>query len=307
MAFIFRLVTNPCRSNVNNGTCVASARCIRTIISKQNDFLGWDSCASLFGQSQCSPSKTFISDKVTEARKERLVRMEKPLTCFCASQAPWEHGRSDWLWVSWEKERETKERERGEAARRLSGFSSWFRLPSDSLYVAHGPVTHAWAQTHGYTWTATSHFTRAPLMLQQMNMKYAKRKKTSISSFQLSRYVCTVGPHWLHHWNENCMTESVLRSVVKSSRQKTTNLHRGCRLETTKYVEWWTDDSIFNFLFDGTMLSCRKRFLIYTSLWVPVMKQWQVLTPAIIHQTGSHLKNLSRSHKSVCVCPMHEY
>lgn len=46
-------------------------------------------------------------------------------------------------------------------------------------------------------------------------------------SFQLSRHLCTVGPNWLHHWNEiQRMTEFVLPSVLKSSRQrKSTRRH----------------------------------------------------------------------------------
>lgn len=141
---------------------------------------------------------------------------EKPLTCFCAPQASWEHSRSDWLWVSWEKERD----KRG-AERRGSSLASLPDLDRhQTLWISHKrPDTHAWAQTHthtSYTWTATSHFwERVSLMPQQMNMECEKKRKRkeNILSFQLSRYVCTVGPCWLHHWNEiQRMTESAFPS-----------------------------------------------------------------------------------------------
>lgn len=162
--------------------------------------LGWTWCLTLcafpIGQPQGSSRKKNISEKVAEVRRERAVRVKNHGPVSARQKR-----RENTAGVIGCKRAEKK---KGIKEERLLGdppdFSPWFGSPPDSLHLADRPVTHVWAHTHRYTGTATSHFTRPSLMLQQMNMY--EKKTPSTLSFQLSRCVCTRGPSWLHHWNE---------------------------------------------------------------------------------------------------------
>lgn len=130
--------------------------------------------------SQCSACKIFISDKVTEAGKERLERVKNswPVSVHhkhCENKADL----MAWEWA--ERKREKTEREErllGDSLASLPDLD-----PHQTLCIVHTGLSHMHGHIHSYTWTAISHFTWASLMLQQMNIEYRKKGGKSTNVF----------------------------------------------------------------------------------------------------------------------------
>ena len=192
-------------------------------------------------------------------------------------------GQCHLFWRETKRRGDEEERRRGGEEEQFSdSLASLPDLdPHQPLCLLYTGLSHMHEHKRSYTWTASSHFTRASLMLQQMNIEYGgKRKKTYISSFQLSRY-CTQGPTgcdtrmkintrqnlhyvWLLNPHSRKKQPQEDTQLPRGGRDVTRSVLNDGRMTISVFPSWWYD----------ALMRCKKRFVIYTSLWVPVVKHW---------------------------------